>query len=263
MKNTTQQPLKGKWIGKLHRIDKCWRHLYSEEFIYYYFFSQGVPFKMSNVPLTVEVLSTSPGTAPIFNGVPSDLVFLENLDLDHNIATVTARSSGAGALSYHIAGGNTDQSFSIDQTSGRIFVSGVIDYEVVQQYHLWIEARQSLPGSQSISAFQEVIIGVEDDNDNTPRFTEALYNVSIEENSMFGSPVVTVTADDFDSGENGNVKYTLDGPDARSFRINSNTGRISTYSSLNRETVDLYSLSVIAVDNVSNAMQSALHLTVQ
>ena len=217
----------------------------------FYHFEQGVPAMSSSVLLTVEVLSTSPGSAPVFNTVPSDLKVIENLGLNHNITTVTARSSGPGTLSYHIAGGNTGQSFSIDQTTGRIYVSGIIDYEVVQQYHLWVEAQQALPGSQSISKFQEVIINVKDQNDNIPRFTQTLYNVSISENSMFGSSVVTVQADDSDSGENGHVTYSLSGPDARNFRIDRNSGKISTYSSLDRETVDLYSLNVIAVDNVS------------
>ena len=196
----------------------------------------------------VEVLTTTPGTVPVFNAVPSNLKVIENVDLDTTITTVTASSSSGGTLNYYIAGGNTARSFSIDETTGRIYVSGVIDYEVVQQYHLWVEARQS----ETLSNFKEVIIRVEDKNDNWPRFTKTLYNVSIDEDASFRSPVVTVQAEDLDSGENGHVAFSLAGPDAQVFRIDGESGDITTYSSLDRETVALYSLTVIAVDNVSD-----------
>ena len=198
------------------------------------------------MPLTVEVLSTSSGTPPVFNTVPTNLKVIENIDLNYNVTTVTARSSNGGSLTYFISGGNIGSCFDIESTTGRIYISGVVDYEVVQQYHLWVEARQS----PTLSNFEEVVISVEDKNDNWPRFTETLYNVSIEE-GRWGAHVVTVSAEDMDAGENGHVTYSLSGPGASMFRIDENKGDVVTNAYLDRETIDLYSLTVTAVDNVS------------
>ena len=217
-------------------------------------FFQGDFPKSSSVPLTVEVLSTSSGNPPVFNAVPTNLAVIENIDLNYNVTTVTARSSNGGTLTYFISGGNVGGGFDINPTTGRIYISGVVDYEVVQQYHLWVEARQS----PTLSSFIEVVINVEDKNDNWPRFTETLYNVSIDEDAIWQSDVVTVKAVDMDSKGNGRVTYSLSGPGANMFRIDENTGEIVTYAFLDRETTDLYSLTVTAVDNVSGTkMDSA------
>ena len=199
------------------------------------------------MPLTVEVLSSSSGIPPVFNTVPTNLKVVENIGFNYNVTTVTARSSNGGSLTYFIAGGNIGSCFNIESSTGRIYISGVVDYEVAQEYHLWVEARQS----PTLSSYKEVIISVEDQNDNWPRFTEPLYNVSIAEDAMWRTNVVTVKAEDMDAGENGHVTYSLSGPGASMFRIDEETGNIVTNGNLNRETTDLYSLTATAIDNVS------------
>ena len=137
--------------------------------------------------------------------------------------------------------------FDVKSSTGRIYVKGVVDYELMSQYSLWIEASQS--GTSQASSYAEVVIAIEDENDNKPRFSQTVYNVDIMENSNFGSTVLTVTATDADSGLNGDVTYSLTGKDAASFRID-DTGTIITFTKLDRELIDKYSLTVIAKDMV-------------
>lgn len=204
----------------------------------------------SSVPVSVTTTSSTGVTPPTFDPVPTDLTVVENLALQHSVTTVIARSSSNFPITYRIAGGNLAGAFGINPMSGKIFVNGSIDYEVLQQYHLWIEAVES--SSVQVSTYAEVVITIEDVNDNVPKFTKTLYEVTVEENEHFGSSIARVTALDPDSGSNGEVMYTLSGPDSSKFRIDSKNGKITTYTLLDREKVDTYGLTVIASDSVSS-----------
>ena len=46
-----------------------------------------------------------------------------------------------------------------------------------------------------------------DANDNIPVFSQAVYKVSLPENSPLGAAVITVSATDADDGANGEVTY--------------------------------------------------------
>ena len=202
----------------------------------------------SSVSVSVTASSTTTVTPPTFGTVPSDLSVVENLGNNQTITTVTAQASNGGRISYIIAGGNIGEAFGIDASTGRIFVKNVIDYELMSEYRLWVEAAQS--GNIPAFSYKEVVVRVEDLNDNKPMFTETIYEVEINENSPFGTPLTTVTARDADTGVNGEVTYRLDGVDAASFRISPTSGRISVFSDLDREVLDLYGFTVIATDKV-------------
>lgn len=203
----------------------------------------------SIVPVTVSTSSSTGIMAPTFDLIATNLKVIENLAVEHNVTMVTATSSNNAAVVYRIVGGNLADAFGIERTSGRIRVVGSIDYEVIQQYHLWVEASES--GASQVSSFAEVIIDVEDVNDNEPRFSKPVYIKPIAEDIFRGTGFVTVTATDADSGNNGAVTYSLSGTDHTSFRINPQTGQITTYTSLDREKKDMYSLTVTATDSVS------------
>ena len=64
---------------------------------------------------------------------------------------------------------------------------------------------------------------VEDENDNSPQFTEAVYKVAISENATIGSLVIQVLANDPDYGSNADLAFTLKGRDGV-FDINKTSG---------------------------------------
>lgn len=210
---------------------------------------QGSPTLQSTVDVTVTAASL--GTSrPTFNNIPTGLAIDENTSLNSTVTTVTAQSSNGASVTYSIAGGNTGNVFAVKSGTGRIYVRGEVDYELMTEYRLWIEATQG--GASTGSSFAEVVIAVRDKNDNDPKFSQTVYEASIKEDRPFGSSVITVTATDADSNVNGDVTYSLSGKDADLFRINA-AGKIATFTALDRETVDLYSLTVTATDNVSNS----------
>lgn len=204
------------------------------------------------VPVTIRVSTSSGVIPPAFGSIPADLKVVENLAVDHVVATVTASSSNNSPILYSIVGGNLGAAFRIEQRSGEIKVNGSVDYEVSQQYHLWVMATES--GSSWVSNYAEVIIGVVDENDNEPKFSKSLYNVSVAEDAQLLTTVATVTAYDADSGSNGEITYSLSGAEHTKFRIDSKTGKIRTFTLLDRETTDMYSLTVTATDSVSNEL---------
>ena len=71
--------------------------------------------------------------------------------------------------------------------------------------------------------------------------------------------VVTVNAEDPDSGDNGRVTYAItSGNDGTPFRIEAGSGRIRTNRVLNREDVDHYLLHVEATDHVRTLTRSQM-----
>lgn len=197
----------------------------------------------------VQVTASSQGTSrPTFGAIPTGLRVRENGALNSTVTVVTAQSSNGVPVSYDIAGGNIGRAFGVESNTGRIYVKGEVDYELMAEYRLWIEADQG--GSTPATSYAEVVITVDDVNDNKPKFTQAVYEVAIEERTMFGSSILTVTATDADSGLNGEVIYSLSGSNSNLFRIDSDDGEIRTFTNLDREDVDTYSLIVTATDKV-------------
>uniref|UniRef100_A0A1A9W0E8 Cadherin domain-containing protein n=1 Tax=Glossina brevipalpis TaxID=37001 RepID=A0A1A9W0E8_9MUSC len=119
--------------------------------------------------------------------------------------------------------------------------NAVVTYTVIsdwandmQHYILVVQAQDN--GQPSLSTTLTVYCNVLDLNDNPPVFDAMSYSMEIYENVSIGTPVVTVTAADIDSGDNGRIEYTItSGDDNNDFEIFSN-GTIRTRHLLDRET---------------------------
>lgn len=100
----------------------------------------------------------------------------------------------------------------------------------------------------------ELNVVVSDSNDSPPVFDKLYYNVTVDENENPPVSVISVTASDADSGDNGRISYHLveAGSDSSSshFAIDA-AGDVRTMARLDREQKDRYMLVVTATDNVS------------
>ena len=203
--------------------------------------------------VTVEISFYADGTSgfPVFTQTQQSFRVSELESSGHVVTTVRATSPLPNqVITYHIAGGNAQDTFQAS-TSGEVVVGNGLDYEVTKGYSLWIEARDG--GNPTRSTYTQLNINVEDRNDNTPVFVQAYYNTSISEEEFPPLSVISVTATDTDSGENGRVTYRiLKGNTMNAFHIDTSSGRIRTEVKLDRETVDSYKLVVAAVDHVSS-----------
>ncbi|RWS15474.1 hypothetical protein B4U79_12965 [Dinothrombium tinctorium] len=138
--------------------------------------------------------------------------------------------------------------FSIDSISGVITTTSRLDREFMDVHYLRITASDSgIPQKTGTTTLQ---INVIDENDHSPIFEQAYYETRIRESIPVGTTVITVRASDQDSGSNADIEYTLLNPTGPNevFRIDSNTGTITTRGQLDRETVNFYSLNVQASD---------------
>ncbi|XP_039316464.1 protocadherin beta-9 [Saimiri boliviensis] len=106
-------------------------------------------------------------------------------------------------------------------------------------------------GSPPRSGTSTVNILVLDVNDNAPQFTEALYETQAPENSPVGSLIVKVSAEDVDSGVNGEVAYSFfDASEdiVTTFQINPLSGEILLRELLDYELVRSYKINIQAMD---------------
>ncbi|XP_077398228.1 protocadherin Fat 3a isoform X4 [Festucalex cinctus] len=81
----------------------------------------------------------------------------------------------------------------------------------------------------------KVQISVEDANDNTPTFTQSFYKAFVNESVPVTTTVLTVSAVDVDTGENGYITYSISGLVTLPFKINQFSGVISTTKELDFE----------------------------
>jgi len=135
--------------------------------------------------------------------------------------------------------------FEVDEDSGVIKATESFDREVAAGYRFFVVASdRGKPMSRSSSA--EVVVDVVDVNDERPRFEHDTYSLNVDENSPAGTQVGTVNAVDPDVGSFGHVTYSTT---SEVFSVDRETGRITTLVPLDREVVELYSLTVVATDS--------------
>ena len=117
----------------------------------------------------------------------------------------------------------------VDGTSDlNIILKQRLDREQKDSYLIQVIAKDG--GSPSKQNILDVHISVKDVNDNSPVFSQNLYNVTIKNEPSETSSIATLSAMDLDSGKNGRITYhfsTKTSEIARShFKLNENTGQI-------------------------------------
>ncbi|KAL2077692.1 hypothetical protein ACEWY4_027196 [Coilia grayii] len=136
--------------------------------------------------------------------------------------------------------------FRLDAVSGRLSTAVELDREEQDSYLLHIKATDA--GSPPLHSVGKVNITLRDINDNRPVFYPVQYFANVKENEPAGTYVTSVSATDPDLGLHGTVKYQITAGDTFKFHINSETGKITTLVSLDREERTAYQLQVTATD---------------
>ncbi|XP_057706138.1 protocadherin Fat 2 isoform X2 [Corythoichthys intestinalis] len=107
-----------------------------------------------------------------------------------------------------------------------------------------------------------VHVDVLDHNDNAPQCQQLLYSEDVMENSPSGTFVLKVSASDADEGPNALISFSLHGPDADQFHLDSVTGELFTLAALDRELTSEYVMIVRATDGGSRSCQANVLLRV-
>ena len=167
-------------------------------------------------------------------------------------------------ITYHLKKNANDPftlsvSKSIDGTS-KLFINleKKLDREVQDSYMVQVIAKDG--GSPPRQSVLDVHISVTDVNDNSPIFTQKVYNVSIKNEPSETSPAVVLLAKDLDKNKYGRVTYQFSSKTsdvAKShFEINELTGEIFLHKkfTLGRELT--YKLYVEATDGGNPPLSS-------
>ncbi|GAV03230.1 hypothetical protein RvY_13685-2 [Ramazzottius varieornatus] len=140
---------------------------------------------------------------------------------------------------------------TINGETGEITLLKPLDREQYTWLNFSVRAYDS--GKPRRSSVAPVYLFVIDVNDNNPNFTFAPSDVTIREDARIGQELTIVHATDPDSGEYGQIAYTLDPASAfGDFAIDKDTGRITVTGKLDRESRSSYSLVVNAIDAYEN-----------
>ena len=121
-------------------------------------------------------------------------------------------SGSDGKLSYAIQSGNTNDVFSIDQTTGEIKLAKSLDYETTPMYNLTILVTDHPSTKEDVSkAAQTVLlVSVLDVNDNAPNFevdTSQNCRKFISDDTTLGTVAFDIKASDLDTSLNAEISY--------------------------------------------------------
>ena len=219
----------------------------------------GNPVRFSIQKLTFAITDINDNAPELVN--PPTMVGVSEAAITGYVVTdlqAVDRDLGQNAIiSYSLTGATQ---FTINSTTGVVTLVNSLDYETSTEHVIMVTA--SNPDGVS-STEHNITVYVIDENDNSPIFTMDPYRVSVDEHRVTGTPVITVLADDADSGVLGQVRYSItSGNTDDAFIIGSATGIISINNDVDREMLDAYTLGVMATDGGSRSTQSTVEISI-
>ncbi|XP_029644545.1 putative protocadherin beta-18 isoform X3 [Octopus sinensis] len=139
-----------------------------------------------------------------------------------------------------------------------IVLTKSLDRETKDSYNLQVIAKDGgYPPNQGLL---NIHVSIVDDNDNFPIFSKDIYNVSIRNALQRDKPIITLSAKDLDSGENGRVTYHFSSETSAytksHFWLNNVTGEIFIAKNLSSERKKNYKLLIEARDGSSSPLSS-------
>ncbi|XP_064362170.1 cadherin EGF LAG seven-pass G-type receptor 1 isoform X6 [Dromaius novaehollandiae] len=205
----------------------------------------GVPVMTSSASVSITVLDVNDNN-PAFTEKVYHLRLNEDAAVGSSVVTLTAVDRDVNSVvTYQITSGNTRNRFAITSQSGGglITLALPLDYKQERQYVLTVTASD---GTRFDTV--QVFINVTDANTHRPVFQSSHYTVSVSEDKPIGTSIVTISATDEDTGENARITYILD-DNIPQFRIDPDTGTITTLMELDYEDQASYTLAITAHDN--------------
>ncbi|XP_026137609.1 protocadherin-16-like [Carassius auratus] len=165
---------------------------------------RGSPRLAGSATLTVIIVDLNDNSPTI--PVPREVRVPENTLIGTVITQVTGNDVDSGpALSYSLLLDlDTQGKFGIHRYGGGVSLTAPLDFEDRTWYMLTVSSSDSRQ-----QTYANLTVLVEDVNDNAPVFSQDLYEVTLAERSPAGSSVITVTAMDKDSGDNGRITYRV------------------------------------------------------
>lgn len=212
----------------------------------------GVPQKTGTALLVIRVLDSN-DNAPVFDQSVYTVSLKENSPVGTLVIQLNATDMDEGQngeIVYSLSSHNPPRIrdlFNIDSRTGRIEVTGEVDYEESNTHQIYVQAKDL--GPNAVPAHCKVLVKLIDVNDNTPEISFSTVTESVSEQAAPGTVIALLSVTDRDSGENGQITCELLGDVP--FKLKSsfkNYYTIVTDGPLDRENADSYTITVVAKD---------------
>ncbi|XP_026886477.2 protocadherin alpha-4-like [Electrophorus electricus] len=225
----------------------------------------GKPLRSGTTIIIVTVLDAN-DNAPVFSKPVYKAQVLENVAIGTVILKLNATDPDEGVngeITYTFKQGQKGISdkFAINSSTGEIAVAGILDYEEAKAYEIRVEARDR--GQSPLASHCKVLVEVLDINDNAPDIKVSSLLDIVSESAKKGTVIAFIAVQDKDEGKNGKVHCSL--TKNSPFVLESTQGKYYSLvlgAALDRETNELYNVSVIATDEGMPPLSSTAVVTV-
>ncbi|NXA36649.1 CAD23 protein, partial [Eudromia elegans] len=208
----------------------------------------GSPRRSAEIPVYLQIVDINDNN-PVFSQLSYQKSVFEDVPLGTVILRVQATDADSGHFSLiQYSLGDGEGKFGINPNTGDIYILSALDREKKDHYTLTAVARDN-PGDVSSNRREnsvQVLITVLDINDFRPQFSKSQFSTSVYENEPAGTSVITMSATDLDEGDNGIVTYSIEGPGVEAFKINKDSGLITSRRRL--QSYERFNLTVVATD---------------
>ncbi|KAG9265353.1 protocadherin Fat 3 [Astyanax mexicanus] len=190
--------------------------------------------------------------APYFSNFALNGSVKESARIGTSVLQVLARDDDTGRdgeVQYSIRDGSGLGRFTIDEETGVIYTTDLLDRETQDSY--WLTVYATDLGVVPQSAALQIYIQVEDVNDNAPLTSDPMYHASVPENSPKDLSIIQIQAQDPDAmATEPRLSFRIaSGNPQNFFSINPRTGLITTTArKLDREQQAEHVLEVTVSD---------------
>ncbi|XP_056132814.1 protocadherin beta-16-like [Lampris incognitus] len=224
------------------------------------------PLELHRVSLHIQDINDN---SPLFKKYVIKMEIQESTDKGARFSLDEAHDAdiGENAVKGYNLPKNDHFLLNVDTKSGgrkscELVLEKELDRENQQEINLILTALDG--GSPQRSGTVVIHVIVLDANDNPPVFSQAVYKVSLPENSPLNTVVVTVSATDADEGVNGEVMYELDhvSENSNAFSLDPKTGEVKVNGPIDYEEESSYEIRISAKDGLGLASYSTLMIDI-
>ncbi|XP_069825446.1 protocadherin gamma-B1-like isoform X37 [Dendropsophus ebraccatus] len=226
----------------------------------------GKPMRSGTALISIIVTDVN-DNFPIFTQSVYKVSVNENTPVNTTILTVTSTDKDEGVngqvtYSFSKTSGNFHRSgtFSINPVTGDIKTYSKLDFEVMQNYEISVQAKDG----GGLVARCKVLVEVIDENDNAPEISITSFSTPIPEDAAPETIIALIKVNDRDSGVNGEVDCKLIG-DVPFNLISSSADyyRVVTAGPFDREKVSSYNITIVVTDRGSPPISSRRTITLE
>ena len=221
---------------------------------------RGVPVLSDEAVIFIRVFQDDSSPPEIRNNTIYTFIS-EDADINNVVVTIEATDLDSERLDFRLEDQSVPGVFIIDPPSGRVTLAAALDREQTSVYQMTVVVTevQVTPGPER-SDNATLVIFVRDVNDNNPTCDTTMLAVTIPETLAVGGSIIQLNCSDPDSGDNGNITFSL----SNDFAILaiSNRGEITLRNSLNLTNLNTLVVSVVVRDQGLPQLETSYQATI-